>query len=217
MDPRVKNIGNRNSYLNNVMWELRDHAIQQDRMRFRFNLRRVGEILAYEISKDLDYEPRNVRTPLGELELNVIEDPPVLVSILRAGIPLHEGFLHVFDRADNGFVAAYRHTTKGNEFIVKVEYQAIPSILGRSVILIDPMIASGKSMVLCYQQMVEEFGRPEKLYIAGVIASEDGLAYVSRHIPHAQIYVAAVDDEMTAKSYIVPGLGDAGDLAFGPK
>ncbi|MEL6132659.1 MAG: uracil phosphoribosyltransferase [Bacteroidota bacterium] len=217
MDSRVKNIGARTSYLSNIMWELRDQEIQQDRMRFRRNLQRVGEILAYEISKALDFEPRNVRTPLGELEINVIEEQPVLVSILRAGIPLHEGFLHVFDKADNGFVAAYRHTTKGNEFIVKVEYQAVPILSGKSVILIDPMIASGKSMVLCYQQMVEEFGRPENVIIAGVIASEDGLSYVMRHIPHAQIYVAAIDDEMTAKSYIVPGLGDAGDLAFGPK
>lgn len=217
MDSRIKNLGNKNSYLNNMMYELRDAEIQQDRMRFRHNLEKVAEILAYEVSKDFDFEKRLVRTPLGELEMEIVEDQPVIVSILRAGLPMHQGLLNIFDKADNGFVAAYRHTTKGNEFIVKVEYAAMPDLVGRTLVLTDPMIATGRSLVLSYKQMVEEFGEPEKVFILGLVASDEGLEYVQRNIPKARIYVAAIDYELTAKAYIVPGLGDAGDLAFGPK
>lgn len=185
-------------------------------MRFRYNLQRVGELMAYEMSKELEYEKALVTTPLGELEMDLISDPPVLISILRAGIPFHEGFLRMFDNADNGFVAAYRHTTKGNEFVVKVEYTAAPSLTGRTLILLDPMIATGKSLVDSYRAIADE-ERPSKVLIAGVIGSEEGVEYVLRHVPKAKVFLAGMDHELTAKSYIVPGLGDAGDLAFGPK
>ncbi|RMG23916.1 MAG: uracil phosphoribosyltransferase [Bacteroidetes bacterium] len=217
MDSRITVIGKQNSYLNQVLYELRDENIQLDRLRFRNNLLKMGEILAYEISKHFTYTPRQVRTQLGTLEMNLLSEQPVLVSILRAGLSLHEGLLKFFDQADNGFISAFRHHTNGNQFIVKVQYQAAPDISGRDLILIDPMIATGKSAVLCHQALVESSGQPERVFIAGVIASDEGLEYVLRHIPKARIFVGAVDYELTAKAYIVPGLGDAGDLAFGPK
>lgn len=217
MDSKIKNIGRQNSYLNNLLYELRDAEIQQDRLRFRRNLEKVAEILAYEVSKEFDFEKRTVQTPLGELEMEVVEKQPVIVSILRAGLPMHQGLLNMFDKADNGFVAAYRHTTKGNEFIVKIEYAAMPELEDRTLLLTDPMVATGRSLVLSYKQIVEEFGEPEKVFILALVASDEGLEYVQRNIPQAKIYVAAVDYELTAKAYIVPGLGDAGDLAFGPK
>lgn len=205
-----------NSILNQMIYELRDHEIQADRLRFRTNLRRIGHILAYEISKELSYETKEVTTALGQLEMELPENHPVLASILRAGLPLHEGFLQVFDKSDNGFISAFRQHTHGNDFVVKVEYMAVPALEGKDLILIDPMIATGKSIVLSYQSL-RESGLPGRIFIAGIVASEEGLAYVKRHIPKARIYVAAVDKELTAKSYIVPGLGDAGDLAFGEK
>lgn len=216
MDGNVTLLNRKNSYINHILQELRDKVLQQDRLRFRNNLEKIGGILAYEISKSLDYQSQEVITPLGELDMDLLVDQPVIVSILRAGIPLHHGFLNMFDKADNGFVAAYRHHTKGNDFIVKVEYRAMPSIAGRNLIIVDPMIATGQSLELSYQQLLE-YGEPANIYIACVIASEEGLAYIQRKIPQAQIYVGAVDNELTAKGYIVPGLGDAGDLAFGPK
>jgi len=202
--------------MNQLLYELRDEQVQKDRMRFRFNLERVGEIIAYELSKHLSYESRQVTTPLGELEMELPESQPVLVSIMRAGIPFHQGFLRMFDQADNGFIAAYRHTTRGNEFIIKVEYTAVPSLTGRSVVIIDPMIATGKSAVLSYREITQE-ANPDQVFFAGVLGSEEGIEYVLRHIPQARILVGAIDHELTAKSYIVPGLGDAGDLAYGPK
>lgn len=217
MDSRITVIGKQNSYLNHVLYEMRAESIQTDRLRFRTNLQKMGEILAYEISKSFSYAKREVTTPLGTLDMELLEENPILISILRAGVPLHEGFLRFFDRADNGFISAYRHHTKGNEFIVKVEYMAVPTITDRELILIDPMIATGKSVVLSYQALVEAAGRPAQVYISGAIASDEGLEYVLRHIPSARIFVGAVDYELTAKAYIVPGLGDAGDLAFGPK
>lgn len=216
MDSRIKILGNRPSYLNHVLHELRDEVIQLDRMKFRHNLERAGEILAYEMSKTLEYSSKTVRTPLGELEMELMDEHPVIISILRAGIPLHLGILKIFDQSDNGFISAYRHHTKGNEFIVKIEYLAVPEITKKTLIVVDPMIATGKSIVLSYESLLE-MGKPERIIIAAVIASEEGLNYVLRHIPNAEIYVGAVDNELTAKSYIVPGLGDAGDLAFGEK
>ena len=216
MDARIKVLGAYNSYLNQLLYELRDASIQQDRMRFRINLNRIGSIMAYEVSKSLAYQPQAVTTPLGTLEMNLLQEQPVLTSILRAGVPFHEGFLHLFDQADNGFISAYRHTTQGNKFIVKVEYAAVPNLDGRTLLLLDPMIATGKSIVLSYKELLG-FGQPSQVFICGVLGSDEGVEYVLRNIPQAHIYVVAVDDELTAKSYIVPGLGDAGDLAFGPK
>lgn len=198
------------------MYEMRDHEVQTDRMKFRRNLERIGWIIGYEISKEMAYEAKEVTTPLGELEMKVPEAPPVIISVLRAGLPFHQGFLELFDQADNGFIGAYRHVTRGNDFEIRMEYQAMPDITNRTVILVDPMIATGKSLVMSYRQMLES-GRPAKIFIAGVVASDEGAEYVLRHIPNARIFVGSLDQELTAKSYIVPGLGDAGDLAFGPK
>ncbi len=217
MDARVNILGNKDSYLNQILFELRDENIQKDRLRFRTNLEKIGELIAYELSKSLLYESREVVTPLGTLDMNTLAEHPVLVSILRAGVPFHQGFLKIFDHADNGFISAYRHHTKGNEFIVKVEYAAVPDITNRTLILIDPMIATGKSICLSYREIVEDAGQPDNVYICSVVASDEGIDYVLRQIPRAKIFVVAVDTELTARSYIVPGLGDAGDLAFGPK
>ena len=217
MDKRIVEIGTTNSYVNQILFELRDEQIQQDRLRFRTNLERLGFIMGYEVSKYFQYESREVTTQLGNLDMMLPAEHPVLVSILRAGVPFHQGFLQIFDRADNGFISAYRHHTKGNEFIVKVEYAAIPEITNRNLLLIDPMIATGKSMVLSYKAVVDAAGQPDQVFICGAVASDEGLEYVIRSIPKARIFVGAIDHELTAKSYIVPGLGDAGDLAFGPK
>jgi uracil phosphoribosyltransferase len=195
---------------------MRSEVFQQDRMRFRLNLKRAGSILAYEISKDLDYSSSLVKTPLGELNMLTLKSNPIIISILRAGLPLHEGVLSVFDNSDNGFISAYRQHTREDEFIIKVEYLACPEIENKTIILCDPMIATGQSMVKSYKALLEK-GTPNRVFIASVIASDEGIEYVERHMPEAVIYVGAVDMELTAKSYIVPGLGDAGDLAFGIK
>jgi uracil phosphoribosyltransferase len=216
MDARVTVLGSRNSYVNQMLYEMREVGIQQDRQRFRLNMEKLGEILAYEMSRELPYRAQQVQTPLGELDMQVPAELPVVVSILRAGLPLHNGFLRLMDRADNGFISAYRHHTRGNEFIVKIEYLAIPEVAGRILVLLDPMIATGKSIVLSYRAIAEN-GPPARVLIGSAVASEEGLEYVLRQIPQARLMVAAVDHELTAKSYIVPGLGDAGDLAFGPK
>jgi uracil phosphoribosyltransferase len=216
MDKQVHIIGRSSSVFNTILSEMRDVEIQKDRLRFRFNLERAGEILAYELSRSLTYKQKEIITPLGSVEMPVLEQEPVIVCILRAGLPLHNGFLRIFDRADNGFISAYRHHTKGNEFIVKVEYMACPELEGRTLILVDPMIATGRSLSLSYKSLLS-FGTPAEVYVAGVIASEDGIDHVRLHMPHAKMFIGEVDKELTAKSYIVPGLGDAGDLAFGDK
>jgi uracil phosphoribosyltransferase len=212
----VKVIGDTNSIFNQFLQEMRSEVFQQDRMRFRLNLKRAGSILAYEISKDLEYSSTLVKTPLGELNMLTLKSNPIIISILRAGLPLHEGVLSVFDNSDNGFISAYRQHTREDEFIIKVEYLACPEIENKTIILCDPMIATGQSMVKSYKALLEK-GTPNRVFIASVIASDEGLEYVERHMPEAVIYVGAVDMELTAKSYIVPGLGDAGDLAFGIK
>jgi uracil phosphoribosyltransferase len=217
MDKKITIIGRENSIFNQFLYELREVNIQQDRMRFRKNLYRCSQIVAYELSKHMDFVTKPVTTPLGELEMQLPTEQPVLVSILRAGVPMHQGFLDFFDNADNGFISAYRQKTKGNDFVIKVEYAAMPSVEGRTVILIDPMIASGRSIALCAQAISPAHGTPSKIFLAGLIASEEGIDYVRRHVTQAHIFVGAVDNELTAKAYIVPGLGDAGDLAYGSK
>lgn len=212
----VKVIGDTNSIFNQFLLEMRSEVLQQDRMRFRLNLKRAGSILAYEISKDLEYYTNLVTTPLGELNMQTLKSNPIIISILRAGLPLHEGVLSVFDNSDNGFISAYRQHTREDEFIIKVEYLACPEIGNKTVILCDPMIATGQSIVKSYKAILEK-GTPARVIIASVIASDEGIEYVERHMPEVDIYVGAVDMELTAKSYIVPGLGDAGDLAFGIK
>jgi uracil phosphoribosyltransferase len=217
MDKKVTILSKENSIVNRFLHEMRDEEIQKDRLRFRLNIERIAEVLAYEISKQLKYEKQQVTTPLGELEMELPTSEPVIVSILRAGIPMHNGFLRYFDKADNGFISAFRHHTKGNEFEIKVEYAAIHDLTDRTLIMVDPMLATGRSIEMCYKAIVPGFGTPEKLIIAAVIGSEDGVEYVKEHLPQAHMFIGAVDKELTAKSYIVPGLGDAGDLAFGAK
>lgn len=216
MDTNILILTRKTSYLSQTMYELRDREIQQDRMRFRRNLEKIGQILAYEVSKFLPFQKKEVTTPLGTMEVDVLEEQPIIISILRAGLPLHNGFLNMFDHADNGFISAYRLHTEENKFTIKLEYMATPNLSGRDIILIDPMIATGSSIILCYRSLLEK-GEPRSIHIAGVIASEEGLMNVRRNIPNARIYVGDVDTELTARAYIVPGLGDAGDLAFGPK
>ncbi|MEQ8910617.1 MAG: uracil phosphoribosyltransferase [Vicingaceae bacterium] len=206
-----------NSVLSQFIAEIRDHEIQQDRMRFRRNLERTGELFAYEISKTLEFKKTEVTTPLGVSEEQLIQEQPVLITILRAGLPLHQGLLSYLDQADNGYISAYRKHHKDGTFDIELEYLACPSLEGRTVILSDPMLASGSSMVLAYKALLAK-GKPKHCHIVSLIGSSEGLEYTKKNLPeNATIWLGALDHEMTAQSYIVPGLGDAGDLAFGTK
>jgi len=207
-----------NSILNKFISELRDIKTQTDSMRFRKNLERIGEIFAYEISKTLIYEKKMVKTPLGECEMFLPDNKMVLASILRAGLPLHNGLLSFFDGAQNAFISAFRKYHKDGSFDIQFGYLSSPEIDNKTVILSDPMLASGSSMVLAYKSLLEK-GKPLHTHIVSVIASKEGIQYLRKSIPEKNytLWVGAVDDELTAKAYIVPGLGDAGDLAFGPK
>ena len=197
--------------------ELRDIEIQQDPMRFRRNLERVGEVMALEISKKLDYEVREVNTPLGVADVPFLKKQPVLATILRAGLPLHQGLLNYFDRAESAFISAYRKHTTAEDFDIHVEYMAAPSIDGKTVIISDPMLATGSSMVMVYKALLKQ-GRPSKVIIAAAIAAPEAIDYLKAHLPETvDIWIGALDRELTAQSYIVPGLGDAGDLAYGVK
>lgn len=201
------------------MLELRDLSIQKDPMRFRRNLDRIGEVMAYEISKRLNYEVVDVATPLGVAKCHDIADKVVLATILRAGLPFHHGFLNYFDRAENAFVSAYRrYKEKGDSFDVLVEYMASPSIEGKTLIIVDPMLATGSSMELAYRALLRK-GTPAKIHVASVIASRKSVDYVVSHFPEDKttVWIGAIDEEVNAHSYIVPGLGDAGDLAYGEK
>ncbi|MBE6229117.1 MAG: uracil phosphoribosyltransferase [Bacteroidales bacterium] len=215
---KVVNLGEQNSVLNQFIAEIRDKQIQKDSMRFRRNLERIGEIFAYEISKTLDYNNTEVTTPLGIAQCNLPADNLVVSTILRAGLPLHNGILNYFDKAQNAFVAAYRKYGKDNKFTIQFEYASTPSLEGKTLIIADTMLATGSSLVLAYQRLCES-GEPAHTHLVCPIASEQSLGYLSKHLPHKRVtlWVAAVDQELTNKSYIVPGLGDAGDLAFGSK
>jgi uracil phosphoribosyltransferase len=213
----INDLSKQSSVLNMYMAELRDVNVQKDSMRFRANLERIGALVGYEISKKLEYVTREVQTPLGISMVPVLKDQPVVATILRAGLPLHNGVLSVFDKAENAFVSAYRQHHKDGSFEVHVEYMACPSLEGKELILCDPMLATGTSMVLTYQAMLRR-GRPKHVHVFSVISSMHALDYVRRHLPeNVTIWTCAVDEELTAQSYIVPGLGDAGDLAFGVK
>ena len=213
----VINFQDSNSIYNNFLSELRDKNIQSDAMRFRRNLERLGEISALEISRHLLYSCRNVVTPLGTAPMNLIDEPLVLATILRAGLPLHQGLLNYFDAAENCFISAYRKHTSEDEFDVEIEYMSSPSLTGKTVLLSDPMLASGKSMVLAYKALLRK-GVPKKIHVVSVIASQEGVDFVKNNLPEdTTIWIGAIDKEMTKESYIVPGLGDAGDLAFGIK
>ena len=214
----LHNLGERASLLNPILADIRDRSIQQDRLRFRRNIERVGEIMAYEISRVLPYVERDVETPLGTARVPILAEQPVLASILRAGLPFHQGFLNYFDRADNAFISAYRkHEGDSAGFEVEIEYLSSPSIEGRTVILCDPMLATGSSMVLAYKALLAR-GQPAHTHIAAVIASVEGVAFVQDKLGEAAtLWLAAVDPDLTPRAYISPGLGDAGDLAFGAK
>jgi uracil phosphoribosyltransferase len=208
-----------NTILNKFLSELRDANIQTDSMRFRRNLERVGEVMAYEISKTLNYSTRVVETPLGEAEVALSDDNVVIATILRAGLPFHQGFLNYFDDAQNAFVSAYRKYSKDGSFKVKVEYMSCCDLTDKVLLLVDPMLATGTSLVLTYEALIAKFGQPKHTHVASIIASEDGVDYVCTNMPKKSVSVwcASVDQELTVKSYIIPGLGDAGDLAFGEK
>lgn len=215
---KVINLGENNSILNRFVAELRDKEIHKDSLRFRRNLERIGEIFAYEISKTLEYSTKEVTTPLGIAKCSLPEENLILGTVLRAGIPLHTGLLNYFDKAQNAFIAAYRKYGKDNKFTIQIEYISSPKTEGKTLVLADTMLATGSSIVLAYNKLCE-LGEPAHTHIVCPIASEYSLGYLSRQLPHKKVtlWVAAIDEELTNKSYIVPGLGDAGDLAYGDK
>ena len=207
----------KHSIANQFIAELRDENIQQDSFRFRTNMERLGALFAYEISKVLPYQEISVKTPLGKATTEVLAQQPVLATILRASLPLYQGFLSVFDKAESAFIGAYRGPHKeDNSFDIVQGYTATPRLQDRILILIDPMLATGKSMVSTYQQLLK-YGRPAQIHMVSIIASKAGVDYVKNELPEAQLWMGDIDDEMNQKSYIIPGLGDAGDLAFGEK
>jgi uracil phosphoribosyltransferase len=206
-----------NSIVNHFIAELRNVEVQNDRMRFRRNLERIGEIAAYEISKTFSYTDTEVTTPLGIANVPLMTEQPILATILRAGLPLHNGMLNYFDNADNGFISAYRRHHKDGTFDIHLEYVATPNLENKILILCDPMLATGQSLVLTYKALLLK-GKPKHTHIVTAIASVQGVAHVKANLPeNITIWCGAVDEELTSKSYIVPGLGDAGDLAYGNK
>lgn len=213
----IHNFSNSNSILNVFLSEMRDTEIQKDPMRFRKNLERIAEIMAYEVSKTLNYESHVVTTPLGEAPVNLLKNQPVLATILRAGLGMHNGLLNYFDRAESAFVSAYRKHSTAENFEIYVEYIAAPSIDGKTLIITDPMLATGSSMVTVYKALLQQ-GRPAKVHILSAVAHPEAINFVKQHLPDTtEIWVGAIDAELTAQSYIVPGMGDAGDLAYGTK
>ncbi len=212
----VINLSKEHSLVSNWVAELRDVSIQNDRMRFRRNLERIGEVAAFEISKRLPFEEKEIQTPLGIAVCKLLKEQPILTTILRAGLALHQGLLNFFDKADNAFVSAYRKHHADGSFEIALEYLSCPEIEDRILIISDPMLATGSSLVKTIQYLKEE-GRPEAIHIVTAIACTVGIEYLRREVPEAIIWCGAIDDELTGKGYIVPGLGDAGDLAYGAK
>ena len=214
----IINLGATNSILNQFVAELRDVTIQTDSLRFRRNIERIGEILSYEISKQISYENKNVQTPLGRASLMVPFSQVVISTILRAGLPFHQGFLNYFDHAENAFVSAYRKYKDRLNFDIHIEYIASPRLNGKTLIITDPMLATGSSMELAFQALLTK-GEPEHIHVASIIASKQAIHYIKEKMPAEKttVWVAAIDDQLDEHSYIVPGLGDAGDLAFGIK
>ncbi len=214
----TKVLGGNHSILDQYLAEIRDISIQNDPLRFRDNLNRIGEIFAYEISKELPFEVNDVQTPLGVATVPKLVQQPVLATILRAGLAMHNGLLRIYDRAENCFISAFRKYTDDGAFEIEFEYMASPSLDNKIVILSDPMLASGKSMEIGYRALFSK-GKPNHVHMVSIIASKQGVDYVTDNIKdkNVTLWLGAVDDEMTSKSYIVPGLGDAGDLAYGEK
>ena len=214
----IKVLGNSHSIIDQYIGELRDISIQKDPLRFRENLQRLGELFGYEISKTLPYEVKEVTTPLGIAHVPMLTQQPVLATILRAGLPMHHGLLRIFDKAENTFISAYRKYTENGGFDIEFEYMASPSLDNKVVILSDPMLASGMSMEISYHALLNN-GKPSHIHLVSIISSQQGVDYVTDKIndPDVTLWIGAIDLEMTPKSYIIPGLGDAGDLAFGAK
>lgn len=213
----IVNISETNSIFCQFLSEIRDAKVQKDRMRFRRNLERMAEITAYELSKTLKYSKKEVITPLGEAYVNTTDDEVVLATIMRAGIPFHQGFLNYFDAADCAFVSAFRNHSSPEEFEIEVEYSASPGLDGKVLVLCDPMLATGNSMISVYEEL-KTYGTPKRTHIAVGIATEQAIQLVEKHLPQTTcIWAGAIDNELTAQSYIVPGIGDAGDLAYGEK
>jgi len=215
---QLRILGNQNTILDQYIAEIRDEKIQQDSLRFRTNMVRIGELFAYEISRELKYEVKQVTTTLGVADVPVLVDYPVIATILRAGLPLHTGLLNVFDKSTNAFVSAYRRYHKDGTFDIKVDYASCPNIESKVLIVSDPMLATGFSMHLCYKEIISN-GKPIHTHFVSVLASVEGVEYMKRKFKgsHSTLWVGAIDAELTAQAYIVPGLGDAGDLAFGSK
>lgn len=214
---KVTHLAKTPSILNNYLAQLRDKEVQQDAMRFRRNLERIGEIISYEISKTLHHKEERVRTPLGEKIATTLQDRIVICSVLRAGLPLHQGILNYFDWVENSFISAYRYHTSDTEFEIIVEYLACPDLDHKVLILADPMLASGHSLVATFEALTK-VGLPREIHLVTAIASEEGIDYISKHFPAGtRLWVGDIDKELNSYSYIVPGLGDAGDLAFGRK
>lgn len=218
-DAMIKVLDQQNTILSCYVAQMRDMDMQRDPMRFRRNLERAGEVIAYEISKTLNYKEQTVVTPLGESEMMLPADEVVIASILRAGIPMHNGFLNVFDNASNAFVSAFRKYSKDGTMKIVLEQVTTPDLEGKVLILVDPMLATGASIEMAYYALLERGGTPLHTHLAAVISASDGVEYIRKHLPmdHVTLWTAAVDEEMTVKSYIVPGIGDPGDLAYGKK
>ena len=212
----IINLSQQHSLISNWVGELRNVNVQADRMRFRRNLERIGEVAAYEISKVLPFVETEIQTPLGIAVHKTLKEQPVLATILRAGLPLHQGLLNYFDQADNAFISAYRKHNKDGSFEISLDYVSCPELENRVVIISDPMLATGSSLVKTIHFLKEE-GKPREIHIVAAIACTVGIEYVKREEPSVTIWCGDIDDELTAKGYIVPGLGDAGDLAFGNK
>ncbi len=213
----IHNLSEQNSIFNHFISEIRDHVIQKDSMRFRRNLERIGEVLGYELSKTLSYSKTEITTPLGVSESEILDNQPVIATILRAGLPLHQGVLNYFDKAENSFVSAYRKHHKSGEFEIHVDYLASPSIEDKTLILTDPMLATGQSMLAVYKALLQ-LGTPKKIHLVVAVASQEAVDFILSKLPrNTELWVGAIDAELTAQSYIVPGLGDAGDLAYGIK
>lgn len=214
----IHNLSENNSILNQFIAEIRDISIQKDSMRFRRNIERIGEILSYEMSKSLDFKTQEITTPLATINSEIPKNDVVLCSVLRAGVPLHNGLLNYFDKAENAFISAYRHHLDSPEsFEIVVEYLACPDLTNKTLILADPMLATGQSLVATYKAL-QPFGKPKNLHIIAVIGAEAGVNFLKENLPeNTTLWIAVIDKTLNSKGYIVPGLGDAGDLAFGEK
>ena len=215
---KVINLGETSSALGNIIAQVRDRRVQKDRLRFRFNLERLGQIFAYEVSKTLQYSSKEVTTPLATAQVNTYDNKIVAATILRAGLPIHKGILDIFDKAESAFIAAFRKYDKVDEFHIAIEYCSCPNLQGKTLIISDTMLATGASMEITYNRLVDEGGEPAFTHLISPISSIYAIEYLQKRFPaNSCLWTAAVDEELTSQSYIVPGLGDAGDLAFGDK